>query len=67
VLPPESLEQVPPLRAQGQLQRSTERERLRQLEVENAALQATVSELRRRLQKLETLDKLVAHTGRLPR
>lgn len=67
VLPPESPKEVPPLRQQGQLQRSTERERLRQLEVENAALQATVSELRRRLQRLETLDNLVSQTGRLPR
>lgn len=67
VLPPVSTEEVPPLRLQGQLQRSTERERLRQLEVENAALRATVSELRRRLQRLESLDALVAQTGRLPR
>ncbi|MBA2964688.1 MULTISPECIES: VPA1267 family protein [Ramlibacter] len=67
ILPPTSVSEVLPLRPQGQLQRSTERERLRQLEVENAALLATVSELRRRLQRLETLDALVAQSGRLPR
>ncbi len=67
VLPPTSTADALPLRPQGQLQRSTERERLRQLEVQNASLLATVSELRRRLQRLETLDALVAQTGRLPR
>jgi hypothetical protein len=56
-----------PLRATGQLQRATDRERLKQLEVENASLRAALSEMRKKLQRWEALDTHLAATGRLPR
>lgn len=56
-----------PLRATGQLQRATDRERLKQLEVENASLRAALSEMRKKLQRWEALDAHLAVTGRLPR
>lgn len=56
-----------PLRAVGQLQQATDRERLRQLEVENVALRAAMSELRKRLRRWEALEGHLAATGRLPR
>jgi hypothetical protein len=56
-----------PLRAAGQLQQATDRERLKQLEVENASLRAALGETRKRLQRLEALDAHLAATGRLPR
>ena len=56
-----------PLRATGQLQRATDRERLKQLEVENASLRAALGEMRKKLQRWEALDTHLAATGRLPR
>ncbi len=56
-----------PLRAIGQLQQATDRERLKQLEVENASLRAALTEMRKRLQRYEVLDELLATSGRRPR
>jgi len=56
-----------PLRAAGQLQRATDRERLKQLEVENASLRAALGEMRKRLQRWEALEEHLGATGRLPR
>jgi hypothetical protein len=69
VLPVQAQEtgEVLPLRAAGQLQQATDRERLKQLEVENASLRAALGEMRKRLQRLEALDEHLAATGRLPR
>lgn len=68
VLPQEQAQSADlPLRAAGQLQRATDRERLKQLELENASLRAAVSEMRKRLQRWEALEAHLAATGRLPR
>lgn len=56
-----------PVRAAGQLQRATDRERLKQLEVENASLRAALNEMRKRLQRWEAVNEHLAATGRLPR
>lgn len=56
-----------PLRAAGQLQQATDRERLKQLEVENASLRAALAEMRKRLHRYEAMDELLAATGRRPR
>lgn len=56
-----------PLRAKGQLQASTDAERLRKLEAENAGLRAELAELRGRLKRFEALESLLAETGRLAR
>jgi hypothetical protein len=59
--------QVLPLRAKGQLQASTDAERLKKLEAENAGLRAALAELRQRLKRFESLESLLAETGRLAR
>lgn len=67
VLPPMALSDVVPLRPKGQLQAATEAERLRKLEAENAGLRAELAEVRRRLKRFESLESLLAETGRLAR
>jgi hypothetical protein len=67
VLPPVASSNATPLRAKGQLQAATEAERLRKLEAENLGLRAELTELRRRLKRFESMEALLAETGRLPR
>jgi hypothetical protein len=56
-----------PLRPKGQLQASSDAERLRKLEAENAGLQAELAEVRSRLKRYESLEALLVETGRLAR
>ena len=56
-----------PLRVKGQLQAATDAERLRSLEAENAGLRAELAEVRRHLKRFESLEALLAETGRLAR
>jgi hypothetical protein len=58
---------VLPLRAKGQLQANTDAERLKKLEAENAGLRAELAELRQRLKRFESLETMLAETGRLAR
>ncbi|NMF87458.1 VPA1267 family protein [Aromatoleum petrolei] len=67
VLPAQAPGDAVPLRAKGQLQAATEAERLRKLEAENAGLRAELAELRRRLNRFESMESLLAETGRLAR
>lgn len=72
VLPPvmeKTSEEVamPLMREAGNLRSALDAERLRRLEVENAALKAEVSELKQVLQRHAILREALAQTGRLPR
>lgn len=67
VLPAMAPSDAVPLRPKGQLQAVTDTERLRKLEVENAGLRAELSEVRQRLKRFESLEALLAETGRLAR
>lgn len=67
VLPPLVPTSGVPLRAKGQLQMATDAERLKKLEAENAGLRAELSELRQRLKRFESLEAVLAETGRLAR
>lgn len=67
VLPAPMASETTPLRVKGQLQATTEAERLRKLEAENLGLRAELSELRRRLKRFESMESLLSETGRLPR
>lgn len=58
---------MPLMRDAGRLRTALDTERLRRLEVENAALKAEVSELKHVLQRHEILREALAQTGRLPR
>lgn len=67
VLPAAKVSDAAPLRVSGQAQLSTDRERLKQLETDNAALKAANAELRRRLMRLEAVEAHLSATGRLAR
>jgi hypothetical protein len=67
VLPTLATNDSVPLRSKGQLQASTDAERLRKLEAENAGLRAELTEVRSRLKRFESLESLLAETGRLAR
>jgi hypothetical protein len=67
VLPAIAPSDAAPLRPKGQLQASTDAERLRKLEIENAGLRAELAEMRRRLKRFVSLEALLAETGRLAR
>lgn len=67
VLPAAKVSDAAPLRVAGQVQLATDRERLKQLETDNAALKAANAELRRRLMRLEAVEAHLSATGRLPR
>lgn len=67
VLPLKTQSDVTPLRQKGQLQAATDAERLRKLEAEVAGLRAEKTELQRRLRRFESIQALLAETGRLPR
>ena len=67
VLPSLTPSDTTPLRAKGQLQVATDAERLRRLEAENAGLRAELSELPQRLKRYESMEELLAETGRLAR
>lgn len=67
VLPAMTPSDAIPLRPKGQLQAATDSERLRKLEVENAGLRAELAEVRQRLKRFESLEALLAETGRLAR
>lgn len=67
VLPPLAPMSGVPLRAKGQLQMATDAERLKKLEAENAGLRAELSELRQRFKRFESLEAVLAETGRLAR
>ena len=56
-----------PLRATGQLQLASDGERLKKLEAENAGLRAELADLRQKLRRFETVEAVLAETGRLPR
>jgi hypothetical protein len=67
VLPALAPSDAVPLRPKSQLQAATDAERLRKLEAENAGLRAELAEVRRRLKRFESLEALLAETGRLAR
>jgi hypothetical protein len=67
VLPTLATNDSVPLRSKGQLQASTDAERLRKLEAENAGLRAELTEVRSRLKRFESLESLLAETRRLAR
>ncbi|MFL9964082.1 VPA1267 family protein [Paraburkholderia sediminicola] len=56
-----------PLRETGRQRASIDAERLSRLELDNAALRAENSELKRQLEKYALLDEALATTGRLLR
>lgn len=62
-----ALDQPLPLRAKGQLGIATDSERLKKLEAQNVSLQAALYEVRQRLKRFESIEAILAETGRLPR
>jgi hypothetical protein len=58
---------APPLRPTGQLQAIADAERLKRLEVENAALRVDLAGLRERMRHHEARVQILGETGRLPR
>ena len=67
VLPTKAPSDVVPLRLKGQLQATTDAERLRKVEAQNAGLRAELTELRRQIKRFEAIEALLAETGRLAR
>ena len=56
-----------PLRIKGQIQASSDAERLKRLEAENSALRVELADLRERLKRFKAMESVLAETGRLPR
>jgi hypothetical protein len=67
VLPAFASDVSVPFRPKGQFQSTTDAERLRKLEAENAGLRAELAEARSRLRRFESLETLLIETGRLAR
>ncbi|MPR11057.1 VPA1267 family protein [Microvirga tunisiensis] len=58
---------LPPLRTKGQIQASSDAERLKRLEAENSALRVELADLREQLKRFKAIESVLAETGRLPR
>ena len=56
-----------PMRIKGQIQASSDAERLKRLEAENSALRVELADLRERLKRFKAMEFVLAETGRLPR
>ncbi len=56
-----------PERDQGKAQSNRDKQRLNQLEQQNAALRAQVFDLKAKLKELNVLDEFITETGRVPR
>jgi hypothetical protein len=56
-----------PLRIKGQIQASSDAERLKRLEAENLALRVELTDLREQLKRFKAMESVLAETGRLPR
>lgn len=56
-----------PLRIKGQIQASSDAERLKRLEAENSALRVELADLREQLKRFKAIESVLAETGRLPR
>ena len=55
------------MRIKGQIQASSDAERLKRLEAENSALRVELADLRERLKRFKAMESVLAETGRLPR